>query len=43
MKLELNDVAVFMLEDDVPDLAGILVAKSEDRGQTMLVWDWHGW
>ena len=25
MKLELNEVAVFMLEVDVPDLAGILV------------------
>jgi hypothetical protein len=30
IKLEPKDAVVFMLEDDVPDLAGILVAKSED-------------
>jgi len=29
MKLELKDAVVFMLEDDVPDLAGIFVAKCE--------------
>jgi hypothetical protein len=27
MKLEPNDVAVCMLEDDVPDLAGILASE----------------
>lgn len=29
MKLELKEAVVFMLDDDVPDLAGILVAKVE--------------
>lgn len=28
MKLEPNDAAVCMLEDDVPDLAGILAPKA---------------
>jgi hypothetical protein len=31
IKLDPKDAVVFMLEDDVPDLAGILVAKVEDR------------
>jgi hypothetical protein len=28
VKLELKDVAVFMLDDDVPDLAGMVEAKN---------------
>jgi hypothetical protein len=42
-KLELKEAVVFILEDDVPDLAGILVAKSEGRWDLESVWNWHGW
>lgn len=31
MKLELNEAAVCMLEDDVPDLAGMLTTKGGGR------------
>lgn len=32
MKLELNDVAVCMLDDEVPDLAGMLARRGEGLG-----------
>jgi hypothetical protein len=31
VKLEVKDAEVFMLDDDVPDLAGIVVARVEGR------------
>ena len=33
IKLEVKDAVVFMLEDDVPDLAGIADAKCEIEGR----------
>jgi len=43
MKLELKDADVFMLEDDVPDLAGMLGAKGECGQKWWWLWNWHGW
>jgi hypothetical protein len=45
--LEPKDAVVFMLEDDVPDLAGIVVVECKSRGLCVedeaWAWNWHGW
>jgi hypothetical protein len=41
--LDPNEAVVFMLADDVPDLAGMLVAKGEGRVIMGWRWNWHGW
>lgn len=33
VKLDVKEAEVFMLDDDVPDLAGIAVAKVESGGE----------